>query len=747
MKVNNLAPIDVSFSLLPMALNAVGGATGQTINFSILNRMGVPWGQGLNSSGQLGNLSTTGVPLTNWTMAQGSAAPFPLKVLALGSAVSVGLRLSDGTAWSWGANVTGYLGINVAGNKNTPTSVVGGNSFILVNAGNAGVTAIRGLDGTAWSWGSGASGQLGDNSTTAKSSPVSVVGENSYTALARGLTHVATLRGLDGTAWCWGLGTSGQLGDSSITSKSSPVSVAGGNSFIQIACGTNHTVAIRGSDGTAWAWGVNTAGELGDNTKTSKSSPVSVVGGNSYIAIAGGASCTLAIRGDNTLWAWGDNGWNGKCGQVPTAYTFPQRVITDKTFTKLAGAAFGSHILAIQAADGAAYAWGFGTSGQLGDNTRTTKSTPVSVLGGHSFIQIGGGSAFSAALRGSDGTAWAWGSNSYGQLGDDSVVSKSTAVSVLGGNSFIQIAVPTGGVLAVRGSDGTGWGWGFNSSGQLGDNTTTSRSSPVSIVGDISFKEIASAGAHCVGIRSSDGTAWAWGRNDYGQLGDNTLTDRSSPVSVRGGISFKAVRAGQSHTTGIRGSDGSAWAWGNSSYAQLCTGTYNPGTSSPISCVGGNSYVDIQSANFHLIGLLADGTVRCWGYNYSGQCGIGEGFLYGSYNTPISPMGNHSFVSIAAGGAGTTLAFKANGEVWAWGDGFTGQWGNNNMGAVGYSSPVSVPGGKSFISVIISAGTTPCAIEKDTGIIFHWGENVSLRGLDYWRSPVALTPGFQRRYN
>ena len=125
----------------------------------------------------------------------------------------------------------------------------------------------------------------------------------------------------------------------------------------------------------------------------------------------------------------------------------------------------------------------------------------------------------------------------------------------------------------IRGSDGTAWAWGGNESGNLGDGSTIDRSSPVSVLGGISFAQLY-IGYDIYGIRGSDGTAWAWGYNsDYGVLGDGSTIDRSSPVSVLGGISFTQLYIGYNNNIyGIRGSDGTAWAWGDGSQGYLGIG-------------------------------------------------------------------------------------------------------------------------------------------------------------------------------
>ena len=200
-----------------------------------------------------------------------------------------------------------------------------------------------------------------------------------------------------------------------------------------------------------------------------------------------------------------------------------------------------------------AWSWGCNGQGRLGDNTAINKSSPVSVVGGFTdWCQITAGGSFSLGIRQS-GTAWSWGNNLNGQLGDDTASQKSSPVSVVGGfTDWCQVSAALGiRTLAVR-QNGTAWAWGSNNTGQLGDNTTTTRSSPVSVVGGFTnWCQVSAGDVHSLAVRQN-GTAWAWGLNN-GRLGDNTITARSSPVSVVGGfVDWCQVAAGGSHSLAIK---------------------------------------------------------------------------------------------------------------------------------------------------------------------------------------------------
>jgi alpha-tubulin suppressor-like RCC1 family protein len=337
----------------------------------------------------------------------------------------------------------------------------------------------------AWAWGSNANGRLGNNTTTNTSSPVSVVGGYTDWIQVAGCNDYSLGLRANGTAWSWGNNGSGNLGDGTTTARSSPVSVVGGfTDWIQVAGGGSHSLGLR-ADGTAWAWGFNGSGRLGDNTATNRSSPVSVVGGyTDWIQVSAGLAHSLGLRANGTAWAWGSN------------------------------------------------------SGNLGDGTTTARSSPVSVVGGFTdWIQVAGGGSHSLGLR-ADGTAWAWGTGNSGRLGDNTATNTSSPVSVVGGfTDWIQVSAGNAHSLGIR-ANGTAWAWGDNGSGRLGDNSGTARSSPVSVVGGFTDWIQVSAGNFanfCIGLRAN-GTAWAWGDNANGQLGNNTTTSTGSPVSVVGGF-------------------------------------------------------------------------------------------------------------------------------------------------------------------------------------------------------------------
>ena len=294
--------------------------------------------------------------------------------------------------------------------------------------------------GSLWNWGSGANGRLGDNTATGKSSPVQTVSAGTnWKQVSGGGTHTAAIK-TDGTLWLWGLNTNGQLGTNNITHRSSPVqTVAGGTNWKQVAGGNAHTAAIK-TDGTLWLWGTN-PGALGDNTAAGKSSPVqTVAGGTNWKQVACGDRFTGAIKTDGTLWTWGRNS-DGQLGNNTSVdSTSPVQTISGGTNWKQVFAANGQHMAAIKT-DGTLWLWGQGANGRLGDNTTISKSSPVqTVSAGTNWKQVSGGDEYTVAIK-TDGTLWGWGNGSNGQLGNNSLIPLFTPVqTVSGGTNWKQVA-------------------------------------------------------------------------------------------------------------------------------------------------------------------------------------------------------------------------------------------------------------------------------------------------------------------
>jgi len=340
-----------------------------------------------------------------------------------------------------------------------------------------------------------------------------------------------------GSLWGWGQNNYGQLGDGTITDRSSLVqTTAAGTNWNSITVGWRRSAYGIKTDGTLWVWGLNGQGQLGDGTTANKSTPVQLAG-TTWKQVSGGVF-GMAIKTDGTLWGWGynDTGQLGNNTSYPNSTSSPTQIGSANTWKMVS---CGSYHTAAIKTDNTLWMWGQGTGGRLGLGDTSHRSTPVQLSG--TWKMASGGAYHTAAIK-TDGTLWTWGEAGSGVLGDGTTTQRSSPVQTVGGGTNWKMVSAGSYHTAAIKTDGTLWMWGFNTYGALGDGTTTTRSSPVQTVSSGTNWKMISVSGHSMAIKT-DGTLWTWGLNDYGQLGDGTTTARSSPVQIRGN-NWKQVDAG-----------------------------------------------------------------------------------------------------------------------------------------------------------------------------------------------------------
>jgi alpha-tubulin suppressor-like RCC1 family protein len=320
-------------------------------------------------------------------------------------------QYGERSIWTWGANGSGQMGIAHTSNVSTPVRVGLLTNWKSVTITGGASSAIK-TDGTLWVWGYNASGQLGLGDTTHRSSPVQVGALAQWANVSAGTNHTLALT-RDGTLWVWGYNASGQLGLGDTTHRSSPVQVGALSDWSSVSGNWASALAIK-TDGTLWAWGSNSSGQLGLGDTTHRSSPVQVGALSDWKQVyCGKTQETLAIKTDGSLWAWGDNTYGQLGLGDDTSRSSPVRVGALTNWRRV------FDCLSLKT-DGSLWAWGDNTYGQLGLGDTVSRSSPVQV-GALTNWRIAirstaAGEPYSLATR-TDGTLWAWGSNSYGQLG------------------------------------------------------------------------------------------------------------------------------------------------------------------------------------------------------------------------------------------------------------------------------------------------------------------------------------------
>lgn len=383
-----------------------------------------------------------------------ASALSPANVISLwgGARSSIALR-SDGTVWTWGANDCGLLGSGICGKLGDGTQISRSIPIQVHGPGNSGyLTNVNEI----------------------------MAGEHENYALRS-----------DGTVWSWGGNFAGQLGNGTYTNTTSPVQVSGLVSVTALGGRGYHTLAIR-SDGTVWAWGWNEYGELGHDTSgshcpyglalTCSNVPVQVIGVSNPLTVTGGGFFSLALMPDHTLLGWGRNS-HGELGNGSFTVSQTVPVQVSNVLSNVTNVSAGWFHAVALTSDGKVWTWGDNAAGEIGIGVTSTTgvSVPIQVPGLSNVIGISAGDGFTGILK-ADGTVWTWGGNKFGDLGDGTnVLQRSSPTQVVGLANVINYAARDYHNIAAR-SDGSVWAWGSGSSGELGDNKFADSNVPVRVI-------------------------------------------------------------------------------------------------------------------------------------------------------------------------------------------------------------------------------------------------------------------------
>ncbi len=357
--------------------------------------------------------------------------------------------------------------------------------------------------------------------------------------------------------------------------------VSGCLNILQIAAGAYHSCVVL-TDGTMRCWGKNDFGQLGDNTTTNRLSPVAVVGISMAAKVTAGQSHTCALLTDGTVRCWGRNHY-----------------------------------------------------GQLGDNTTTNRLLPVAVSTLVSVVSVGAGESHTCAVK-TDGTARCWGYNGYGQLGDGSTTSRSLPVAVSGLSGASSIVVGGNFTCALR-TDKKVSCWGYNGYGQLGDGTVTHRHVPVEVSSLVDVNSLAAGKNHACATTSTSTLpiakgAYCWGQNSYGQVGDGTTSLRSTPTPINhvlASMQNYKIYAGGDHACLISYQTSiyyNVYCWGRNTNGQLSDGTTTQQNSPVDTGMVGSLHALGSEHSCHT--TPEQNLMRCWGSNANGQ--LGDGTTTGS---------------------------------------------------------------------------------------------------------------------
>jgi hypothetical protein len=362
-------------------------------------------------------------------------------------------------------------------------------------------------------------------------------------------SHIVALK-TDGTLWTWGINNAGQLGDNTTNNRNVPTQIGTSNNWQSVSAGGEFSIAIK-TDGTMWSWGANNVGELGDGTYLNKLIPTQVGSATNWTFISAGQEHVIAKKTDGTLWAW---------GAIMVHFDSSDNTIVD----------IGSNVPT-----------------QIGTGFNWTTS------------KISAGGYHNLALK-PDGSLWVWGNNLFNQLGNGNTTSSNTITQIGSDLDWQSVATGTGSSFAIK-TNGKLYGWGFGGDGRLGDGTTNSINVPTQIGTETNWKSVEGGNIQTIGLKTN-GDVYAWGDNLGGQLGDGTNLNRLVPTFIANEPSITAVTSGDSQTYALGLELASS---GYNDYGQLGIGT-NTNTNThivincPTSILGASSFNENEKLLFSI---------------------------------------------------------------------------------------------------------------------------------------------------
>jgi alpha-tubulin suppressor-like RCC1 family protein len=741
---------------------ASGGLSGRTVTaisaggtHTCAVAAGAAYCWGLGTSGQLGNSAsaTSNVAVAVTTASGGLSGR---TVTAISAGTSHSCAVADGLAYCWGLGTNGRLGNSGTGTSNYPvavtaTGVLNGLSVSAVSAGDTFSCAVA--DGRAYCWGQTTNGRLGNGTTGSSNvtSPVAVTGtvaaSANVTAISAGAGHACAIAG--GAAHCWGLGSSGQLGNGS-SSANNGASVAvtaasgilSGRTLTTISAGTSFTCTTGATPGACW--GAGAAGQLGHKASpTTSTTPVNV-------AITGPICPTGAVRNDGTECSLvqGTAYW-ARLGYTIGTWTAPTsdwEKVTTKTRDAISPAATSKAATALtlgwdQVSDlSKSYA-----EFTLQRSTSSSGSNPVTLYkGGRLWLQDRGGFAkrtsnldVTQVSAGSDhtcalleGVAYCWGDNDDGELGtgnttDVSVPTAVVATGVLSGRTVTAISAGESHTCAV--ADGGVYCWGYNADGRVGVASTADKLSPVAVGTFTKATDVSAGYWHSCAL--VDGSVYCWGDNTRGQLGGGTVsTYETTPVLVQGLLAGKkvtAISAGGAHTCAI--ADAKMYCWGSNVSGQLGINSSGTTTNSsvPVAVLASGTFTNTNvtgiAAGYAHTCALAGGKAYCWAYNAYGQVGDNSTTNRTVATAVSAPWATSAtLTSISAGQYSSCVL--ASGKAYCWGEGDSGRLGNNST--TDRSTPMAVTATGVMTGTLdqVAAGEAHgCAVSNN--VAYCWGLN------------------------
>ena len=576
-------------------------------------------------------------------------------------------------------------------------------------------------DSSLWMWGYNESGQLGDGTTINGIKPKNVSRGTHWLTVSAGAQHSLAIR-QNRTLWAWGDNSRGQLGIGKSNSSLLPTQVGNDSNWVYVAAGRFHSLGIK-ADGTLWAWGCSSGGVLGNGTRgtvtigdtLNKFTPVQIGSDHDWKRAFAAMSTSFAIKSNGTLWGWGysltgllGNGNNG----IDTFQTTPIQVGIDNDWKEFSAGYY--HNLAIKT-NGTLYAWGINNFGRLGDGTLIDRNQPTQIGSDTNWSLISAGFGHSLALK-TDATIWSWGTQLA--LGDSTVSTDIYSPLQIGSDHDWSFISAGNGFSICQKNDGNYWGWGINQYGQVGNNAISNKTYPFHIGYEKKWVDISCSKTSSFAI-DKNGELWGSGLNTSNHIGINQrffhkIGNDNNWNSVYS-ASYLLTNVSYNHTFGIK-KDHTLWGWGYNAYGTLGDGT-KIDKNTPTQIGIENNWDKISTSISHTLAIKLDSTLWAWGGNGYGQ--LGDGTLI-SRITPTQIGKSKDWKQVCAVSPGVSYAIKYDGSLWSWGFNFTGGLGNGTRTDLNSPTRIGSDNDWSLISSTYYSGSISYAIKND-GSIWTWG--------------------------
>jgi alpha-tubulin suppressor-like RCC1 family protein len=745
-------PCTTLFAILALAaaavllLPALVAATPRTAAANgyesyVIKSDGTLWAWGGNAFGGIG----IGDTLPRELPVQVGSATTWKSIASDNSLGTVALR-QDGTLWHWGDYGIPFTVAPVQYTGDPAWAgpwedyAAGDMHLLLLKNGSVGARELYAWGGNEWGMlGNGTSG-----SSAGSSVPIRIGDADLWRSVAAGYGHSLAVKS-DGSLWAWGLNDNGQLGLGHTDNKTEPTRVGAASDWASVYCGSHSSYAVNTS-GRLFAWGYNEFGQLGVGDKAEHLAPAQV-GGTGWDKVSPGPLDCLAVKGDGTLWSWGYN-VNGQLG-LPADYKdhlTPTRVGTATTWKDVACGPY--HTVAVTEPtpgtnDDKFAACGSNHYGQIGLGFPLYRCSPEKIGTTAGWLQVDASLTHGAGVR-DDFSLWTWGYDIDGALGGSGGLTAPARVGF--DNDWGSVAAgaytDSNYTMAIK-KNGTLWAFGGNASGQLGLGDKESRSAPTQVGLGTDWKVVACSDGvgdrgrqrsgdpytlddHTLAIKA-DGSLWAWGANDHGQLGLGSAgaADELTPVRVGSGADWAAVAAGDDYSAALK-TNGTLWTWGRGQFGQLGHGS-KAAVAVPTQVTTGSG-VDTFTAfacgsgrdSSHMLAVKTDGSLWGWGYQSSGE--LGQGLVIDYYLSPVRIGSDSDWSTVACGssyGDNYSLATKTGGQLYAWGGNFRGQLGGGDY-VVRFDVGAAGGGGSAWAGVV--AGSNSFGLRTD-GTLWAWGDN------------------------